>query len=110
MIPCASRALPPIPGTSFTTSSTSPNSTRRWKEAAAVGSEVVEGYLGETHQALDAIQFFKTRYPEHIMRSIRALTFRAEPDDRELSLLRAISLEIVRFLERTGRAMPERPE
>ena len=37
------------------------------------------------------------------MRSLRTLTFRAEPDDRELSLLRAISLEIVRFLERTGR-------
>ena len=46
---------------------------------------------------------FKTRYPEHIMRSIRAITFRAEPDDRELSLLRAIALEIVRFLERTER-------
>ena len=55
------------------------------------------------HQALDAIQFFKTRYPEHIMRSIRALTFRAAPDARELSLLRAIALEVVRFLERTGR-------
>jgi hypothetical protein len=37
------------------------------------------------------------------MRSIRALTFRSTPDDRELSLLRAIALEVVRFLERTGR-------
>ncbi len=80
------------------------------KEAPPPATELLERYFAETHQALDAIQFFKTRYPEHIMRSIRALTFRAEPDDRELSLLRAISLEIVRFLERTGRAMPERPE
>jgi tRNA/rRNA methyltransferase/tRNA (cytidine32/uridine32-2'-O)-methyltransferase len=55
------------------------------------------------HQALDAIQFFKTRYPEHIMRSIRTLTFRAAPDAREISLLRAIALEVVRFLERTDR-------
>ena len=37
------------------------------------------------------------------MRSIRTLTFRAAPDAREISLLRAIALEIVRFLERTGR-------
>ena len=37
------------------------------------------------------------------MRSIRALTFRAAPDARELSLLRATALEVVRFLERTGR-------
>ena len=61
------------------------------------------------HQALDAIQIFKTRYPEHIMRSIRTLTFRAAPDAREISLLRAIALEIVRFLERTGRVERTRP-
>lgn len=80
------------------------------KEAPPPATELLERYFAETHQALDSIQFFKTRYPEHIMRSLRALTFRAEPDDRELSLLRAISLEIVRFLERTGRASPERSE
>lgn len=73
------------------------------KEAPPPTSDLFERYFVETHQALEAIQFFKTRYPEHIMRSLRAITFRAEPDDRELSLLRAVSLEIVRFLERTGR-------
>ena len=36
------------------------------------------------------------------MRSLRAITFRAAPDERELALLRAMSLEIVRFLERSG--------
>jgi tRNA C32,U32 (ribose-2'-O)-methylase TrmJ len=73
------------------------------KEAPPPTSDLFERYFAETHQALEAIQFFKTRYPEHIMRSLRAITFRAEPDDRELSLLRAVSLEIVRFLERSGR-------
>jgi len=29
--------------------------------------------------------------------------YRAKPDARELSLVRAMSIEIVRFLERTGR-------
>jgi TrmH family RNA methyltransferase len=73
------------------------------KEAPPPTAEFFERYFTELHNALDSIQFFKTRYPEHIMRSLRTLTYRAEPDDRELSLLRAISLEIVRFLERTGR-------
>ena len=73
------------------------------KEAPPATAEEFERYFTEMHQALDAVQFFKTRYPEHIMRSIRTLTFRAAPDAREISLLRAIALEIVRFLERTGR-------
>jgi TrmH family RNA methyltransferase len=73
------------------------------KEAPPPTSDLFERYFTELHQSLDAVQFFKTRYPEHIMRSLRAITYRAEPDDRELSLLRAISLEVLRFLERTGR-------
>jgi TrmH family RNA methyltransferase len=79
------------------------------KEAPPPTTELFERYFAELHQSLDAIQFFKTRYPEHIMRSLRAITFRAEPDDRELSLLRAMSLEVVRFLERTGRIERELP-
>jgi TrmH family RNA methyltransferase len=73
------------------------------KEAPPAQTEEFERFFTEAHQALDAVQFFKTRYPEHIMRSIRTLTFRAAPDSRELSLLRATALEVVRFLERTGR-------
>ena len=73
------------------------------KEAPPPTADLIERFFTETHHALDAVQFFKTRYPEHIMRSIRALTYRAAPDDRELSLLRAMALEVVRFLERTGR-------
>ena len=73
------------------------------KEAPPPTTDLYERYFTELHHALDAIQFFKTRFPEHIMRSLRAITFRAAPDDRELSLLRAMALEIVRFLERTER-------
>jgi TrmH family RNA methyltransferase len=79
------------------------------KEAPPPPTEEFERYFAEAHQALDAIQFFKTRYPEHIMRSLRALTYRAAPDSRELSLLRAMALEVVRFLERTGRIERTRP-
>lgn len=80
------------------------------KEAPPPTTDELERFFTEAHQALDAIQFFKTRYPEHIMRSIRALTFRAAPDARELSLLRATALEVVRFLERTGRIERSIPE
>ena len=73
------------------------------KEAPPPTTDLIERFFTEAHQALDAVQFFKTRYPEHIMRSIRAMTFRAAPDSRELSLLRAAALEVLRFLERTGR-------
>jgi TrmH family RNA methyltransferase len=65
--------------------------------------EELERYYADAHRALDAIEFFKTRNAEYIMRSIRSLTSRALPDSRELSLLRAMSIEVVRYLERTGR-------
>lgn len=73
------------------------------KQAPPPTAELFERYFAELQHSLDAVQFFKTRYPEHIMRSLRAITFRAAPDDRELSLLRAMALEVMRFLERTAR-------
>ncbi len=72
------------------------------KDAPPPTTDLFERYFVELHNALDAIQFFKTRFPEHIMRSLRAMTYRSAPDERELALLRAMSLEIVRFLERSG--------
>jgi len=80
------------------------------KEAPPATTADFERFFTEAHQALEAIQFFKTRYPEHIMRSIRTLTYRAAPDARELSLLRATALEVVRFLERTGRVERTLPD
>jgi tRNA/rRNA methyltransferase/tRNA (cytidine32/uridine32-2'-O)-methyltransferase len=80
------------------------------KEAPPPTTELFERYFTELHNSLDAVQFFKTRYPEHIMRSLRAITFRAAPDERELALLRAMSLEVLRFLERTGRVERSVPE
>ena len=73
------------------------------KAAPPPTADLFERYFAELQHSLDAVQFFKTRYPEHIMRSLRALTYRAAPDHRELSLLRAMALEVVRFLERTAR-------
>jgi len=51
-------------------------------------------------RTLEAIDFFKTRNPELVMRSVRSLVFRASPDARELDLVRAISIEVLRTIDR----------
>jgi hypothetical protein len=38
------------------------------------------------------------------MRTVRSLTFRAEPDAREIELLRAMAIEVVRTIERVRAA------
>src|SRR4051812_29389520 len=73
------------------------------KDAPPPTAEEYERYFADAEKALRAIEFFKTRFDEYIMRSLRSLTFRASPNARELTLLRAMSIEVVRYLERTGR-------
>jgi TrmH family RNA methyltransferase len=53
--------------------------------------------------ALWAVDFFKTRRSESVMRSFREIVFRAGLDGREASLLRAMGIEVVRYLERIPR-------
>jgi len=50
------------------------------------------------------IEFFKTRFHEHIMRTVRTLFFRSAPDSRELALLRAIFIEVIRTIDRIKKA------
>ena len=57
-------------------------------------------FFADAERSLAAIEFFKTRFPEHIMRTLRSLTFRAAPDARELSLLRAMVIEVTNYLNR----------
>jgi TrmH family RNA methyltransferase len=63
----------------------------------------LEQFFSDAQRALEAIDFFKTRNAEHIMRSVRSMTVRAGPDSRELSLARSIALEVLNYLARTGR-------
>jgi TrmH family RNA methyltransferase len=63
----------------------------------------LEQFFSDAERALTAIDFFKTRNVEHIMRTVRALTMRAAPDSRELSLMRSVALEVLHYLDRTGR-------
>lgn len=51
-------------------------------------------------RTLAAIDFYKTRNPEHVMRTVRSLAFRAAPSDRELELARAMAIEVLRTIDR----------
>src|SRR5205085_4495766 len=60
------------------------------KETGPPTAAELELFFEDAERALQRIEFFKTRYAEHIMRSLRAMVTRASPDSRELMLLRAI--------------------
>jgi TrmH family RNA methyltransferase len=70
--------------------------------AAPATLEQLEVLFTDWTRALLAVDFFKTRRTESVMRSFREIVFRAGLDGREASLLRAMGIEVVRFLERAG--------
>ncbi|HET7622321.1 MAG TPA: TrmJ/YjtD family RNA methyltransferase [Gemmatimonadaceae bacterium] len=70
------------------------------KAARASTTAEYERYFGNVERALQEMDFFRTRNPELILRTIRSLSFRAAPDARELQLLRAMALEVVKAIRR----------
>jgi len=72
------------------------------RRAAPAAADQIEWLFTDWTRALWAIDFFKTRRHEHVMRSFREIVFRADLDGREASLLRAMGIEVRRFLERSG--------
>ncbi len=64
-----------------------------------------ERALADIDRALAAISFYRTRSPEHIMRSVRSLLNRAGPDSRELTLVRAMAIEVLRTIDRVKRGL-----
>jgi tRNA/rRNA methyltransferase/tRNA (cytidine32/uridine32-2'-O)-methyltransferase len=73
------------------------------KDAPPATAAEYEQLFADAERALHEIDFFKTRFHEHIMRSVRTLFYRAAPDSRELALLRAIFIEVVRTIDRIKR-------
>lgn len=68
--------------------------------AVAAPQEQYERSFETFARALEAIDFFKTRNPELVMRTVRSLAFRAAPDARELDLARAMAIEVLRTIDR----------
>ena len=60
----------------------------------------MERLFQDQERALEAIEFFKTRYREHILRSARSMALRSRLDAREIMLVRAMWIEVVRAMNR----------
>jgi TrmH family RNA methyltransferase len=72
------------------------------REAAPATGAQLEDLFADWRRALWAIDFFKTRRPESVMRSFREVVHRAGLDGREATLVRAMGIEVVRYLDRIG--------
>ncbi len=68
--------------------------------AAPAAPAALDALFRDAERALETIEFFKTRNPRVIMRSIRAIARRAELDAREAGLLRAMAIEVRKYIER----------
>jgi tRNA/rRNA methyltransferase/tRNA (cytidine32/uridine32-2'-O)-methyltransferase len=68
--------------------------------AAPAAQEQYELAFETFARALEAIDFFKTRNQDLVMRTVRSLAFRAAPDSRELDLARAVAIEVLRTIDR----------
>jgi tRNA (cytidine32/uridine32-2'-O)-methyltransferase len=79
------------------------------KDTPPATSSQLEELFGDWQRALWAVDFFKTRRSESVMRSFREVVHRAGLDGREASLVRAMGIEVVRYLERAGLPVGEPP-
>jgi tRNA/rRNA methyltransferase len=77
-----------------------PLPTGRRAEGAATQADLEETYAA-LQSGLKGIEFFKgTRSPESVMRTLRTLISRAEPDLHEAMLVRAIGFEVGHYVAR----------
>jgi tRNA (cytidine32/uridine32-2'-O)-methyltransferase len=79
------------------------------KDTPPATSAQLEELFGDWRRALWAVDFFKTRRSESVMRSFREIVHRAALDGREASLVRAMGIEVVRYLARAGLTVSEPP-
>lgn len=63
-------------------------------------AQELENTYAALQDGLARIEFFKAREPDAILRTIRTLVARAEPDLQEAGILRAIGFEIGHYLDR----------
>ena len=70
------------------------------KDAPPASAEQLQRFFTDADRALAAVDFFRTRNEELVLRSLRSLTYRAAPDAREIDLMRSIAIEVMRSLDR----------
>ena len=72
------------------------------RQAPAASSGLLEDLFADLERALDAIEFLQDRPRTSVLRSLRVALFRARLNAREAALLRAIAIEVRRYLRRKG--------
>ena len=72
--------------------------------AKPIGAADLERLFADVASALQAIDFFKTRNADGVMRTIRELAHRTPLDEREVKLLRALAIEVTKYGERLARS------
>jgi TrmH family RNA methyltransferase len=77
------------------------------RKAPPATMQELEFLFADWERTLEAIEFFKTRQRDTVMRSLREVVFRGELDQREAKLLRAMGIEVVNYLRRKGIALAE---
>jgi tRNA (cytidine32/uridine32-2'-O)-methyltransferase len=65
--------------------------------------EELELTYSALEKGLSRVEFFKARKPAAVMRTLRTLIARAEPDLRESKLLAAVGFEVAHYIDRTER-------
>jgi TrmH family RNA methyltransferase len=73
------------------------------RDAPPASVELLERMFADVERALWTIDFFKSRQTESVMRTLRELGHRADLDEREAGFLRAISMEVVKYIGRLER-------
>jgi tRNA/rRNA methyltransferase/tRNA (cytidine32/uridine32-2'-O)-methyltransferase len=86
----------------------SPATGKAARSSQPATQEDLESMFAALENGLSRIDFFKSRRPAMVMRTLRTVLARARLDLRESRLLRAIGFEIGHFLER-GRRPPADP-
>ena len=75
---------------------------RRQSEPAVAAD--FERLFADVAKALQAIDFFKTRNADGVMRTMREIAHRTPLDEREVKLLRAMAIEVTKYGERLARS------
>jgi TrmH family RNA methyltransferase len=80
------------------------------RSSRAPSAAQLEELFEAIERALWGVEFFKSHTASGMMRTLRSLVHRAEPDMREAGLLKAMAMETLHFLRRKGVEVGSTPE
>ncbi|WP_058835028.1 RNA methyltransferase [Luteimonas abyssi] len=83
-----------------------PVPTRTERREPPASHAELEGFFGQLADTLDAIDFHKGRTPEAAMHKLRRVFLRAQPDAREVRLLRGVLADAQRMARLAGERDP----